>query len=115
MFIIIYGVLGDDEDGELSISGPFYHIREPDFSKAEILARELASTKTKNQIIPWVFEIKEGETISNAMIRVRDGWFAKFKNRTMETYKTIQKDQVNSTCPFVDVKKDNFLAHYLDD
>lgn len=113
MFIIIYGVLGDNDDGSLSIDGPFFYRSESDFSEAEILARELASSKTKNQYIPWVFELKEDETISQAMMRVRDGWFQKFKERTMETYNTIQKDQVNSTCPFHDVHLENFLVHYL--
>lgn len=114
MFIIIYGILGDDDNGDLSISGPFYYARDQGLPEAEIQARKLASTKTKNQIIPWVFELKENETIPQAMIRVRDGWFSKFKSRTMETYQTIQKDQVNSTCPFTDIIKDNFLIHYLD-
>jgi len=113
MFAIIYGILGDDDDGELFIDGPFFHKCHSDFSEAEILARELASAKTKNQIIPWVFEMKEGETIPQAMQRVRDGWFNKFKKRTMETYKTIQKDQTTSSCPFVDVSIDRFLVNYL--
>jgi hypothetical protein len=113
MFIIIYGVLGDDDDGSLSIDGPFFYRSEPDFNEAEILARELASTKSKNQYIPWVFELKEGETIPEALMGVRDGWFQKFKQRTMETYNTIQKDQVNSTCPFNDISIKSFLAYNL--
>lgn len=113
MFMIVYGILGDDDDGELFINGPYFHMCEADFDKAEILARELASTKTKNQIIPWVFELKENETIYLGMERIRSGWFQKFKVRTMETYQTIQKDQINSTCPFNDVYIKNFLAHYL--
>jgi len=113
MFVIVYGILGDDDSGDLSINGPFFHAHESDFPTAEILARDLANTKTKNQIIPWVFELRDKETIAEAMIRVEDGWYKKFKARTMETYNTIQKDHVNSTCPFVDVVPDNFLTYYL--
>ena len=109
MFVIIYGVLGEDDNDELFIDGPFYYSSDVDHDKAEILARELAGTKTKNQIIPWVFETEENELIPDLMIRVQDGWFSKFKRRTMETYQTIQKDQENATCPFVDVEFDKFL------
>jgi len=113
MYIIIYGILGDDDDNNLSIEGPFFHASSNDFTNSEILARELASTKTKNQIIPWVFELRDKETISQAMERVDNSWFQKFKNRTLETYKTIQKDQMNSTCPFSEVTLNKFLTHYL--
>jgi len=113
MFIIVYGVLSDDgDDDKLLISGPFFHISESDFAEAEILARKLADQKTKNQIIPWVIELKENESVSDAMIRIEGGWFKKFKSRTMETHSTIQKDFVNSTCPFVDVEFDK-CAKYL--
>ena len=36
MFVIIYGILGDDECGELFIDGPYFHSCECDFDKAEI-------------------------------------------------------------------------------
>jgi len=113
MFAIVYGILGDDDNGELFIDGPYFHQSESNFDRAEILARELASTKTKNQIIPWVFELKKDETVPQAMIRIQDGWFQKFKVRTMETYQTIQKDQFNATCPFNEVCFDNFMTYYL--
>lgn len=109
MFIIVYGILGEDDNDELFIDGPYFHQSEQNFDKAEILARELASSKTKNQIMPWVFELNENETIPSAMIRIEDGWFKKFKNRTMETYQTIQKDQINATCPFNDINFQKFI------
>jgi len=86
---------------------------EQNFDKAEILARELGSAKAKNQVIPWVFELKENETIPMAMIRIQDGLFQKFKNRTMETYQTIQKDQFNATCPFNEVDFEKFLEEVM--
>lgn len=103
MFAVLYGILGDNDDGSLFIDGPYFHRCDNDFETTETMARELAGTKTKNQIMPWVFELEKDETIAGAIIRVRDGWFQKFKNRTMETYQTIQKDQMSSTCPFLDV------------
>lgn len=112
MYIIVYGVL-DDDDNDLSIDGPFFYMSEQNFERAEILAKELANTKSKNQCIPWVFKLKENETIMDAMIRFRDGWFRKFKTRTKETHNTIQKDQNNFTCPFNDVNTDKLLARYL--
>jgi hypothetical protein len=113
MFAIIYGILGEDKSDNLFIDGPFFYKSHHDHDTAEILARELAATKTKNQIIPWVFESEsEDELIPDLMIRVRDGWFNRFKQRTMETYQTIQKDQENATCPFVDVEFTKF-SHNL--
>lgn len=114
MHLIIYGILGDDDDGNLFIEGPFFHNCDHELSAAEIQAKELANTKTKNQIIPWVFEAEAGETISQIMSRVQAGWFQRFKERTMETYQTVQKDQTNSTCPFVDVHLENFLKVLTD-
>lgn len=111
MFAIIYGIIKEDE--ELTIDGPFYHKCDPDFDRSEILAKELAKSKTKHQIIPWVIELNEGETIPEAMIRVEDGWYKKFKKRTLQTYSTIQKDQFNSSCPFCDVDVDDFKKIYL--
>jgi len=110
MFAVIYGVLGDDDSGNLSIDGPFFHKCDNDLVAAEIQAKELANVKTKNQIIPWVFKIEEGESIADAMARIKIGWFQRFKNRTMETFKTVQKDQTNSTCPFVDLDIDRFIS-----
>ena len=112
MHIIIYGTL-DDNDDNLSIDGPFFYMSERDFARAEILARELANSKSKNQCIPWVFELRENETVAQAMVRFRNGWFKKFKARTMETHKTIQKDQSSSTCPFSDVDVEKLLTQYL--
>ena len=109
MYLVIYGVLGDDDDGRLFIEGPFFHKSENELSAAEIQAKELANTKTKNQIIPWVFETETGETIAQTMLRVKMGWFQRFKDRTMETYQTVQKDQTNSTCPFIDIQLENFM------
>lgn len=109
MFAIIYGILGENKD-ELFIDGPFFHQSHYDHNAIEILARELATTKTKNQIIPWVFETKDNELIPDLMIRIRDGWFDKFKQRTVKTYETIRKDQQNANCPFVDIKFEKFLG-----
>lgn len=113
MFAVIYGILGDDSDGELFIDGPFYYACHEEFPKAEILARELASTKTKNQIIPWVFEVRKNETIAHLMERTRDGWYKRFKSKTIETFRTMQKDQTNSTCPFNDICINQYLENYL--
>lgn len=112
MYVIIYGVL-KEADGELSIDGPIYHGYNENLDDAEIQARELANTKTKNQIIPWTFELQDNETIPELMMRVQSGWFQRFRSRTMETYETIQRDQEKSTCPFVDVSIEKFVKNHV--
>lgn len=113
MFLVVYGVLGEYANGDLFIDGPFFHACDSDHDNAEILAKELGATKTKNQIMPWVFDLKDGESIGDAMIRIEKTWFTRFKQRTMETAKTIQRDIDISTCPFSEINLGQFLNNYL--
>jgi hypothetical protein len=111
MHAIIYGILGEGDNGEIFIDGPYFHDCCENESDAEIQAKELAASKTKNQIMPWVFEINQGERIPDVMVRVRDGWFSRFKDRTMETHRTITRDHETSTCPFANVDVEKFIQH----
>ena len=102
MYAIVYGVIGDNDNGEPFVDGPFFHMCCADFDEAENHAKELGSSKTKNQAIPWIIETQKDEVMGITMARARDSWFKRFRLKTLETAQTIQRDQDTSTCPFAD-------------
>lgn len=109
MFIIIYCVIGEDKNGDLHVSGPYFYEYGDNFEDLEHKAKILSSQKSKNQIIPWIFKLEDSETISDAMIRIKDTWFKKFKCKIIETHQTVQRNQINISCPFINIKLDDVL------
>lgn len=111
MHVILYGVI-EETDDVLSIEGPFFHLCESNLKEAEKSARKLSSESKSKQYIPWIFKLEENERIPELIIRIRDGWFNRFKNETSRTHEIITKDLISSTCPFIDVDLNELLISH---
>lgn len=108
-YMVIYGVISDKH--RLKIDGPYFHCSSDDKESAENDARELANSKTKDVIIPWVIEF-DGN-IPNAMEKAANTWFSRFRNRTLENAKMLNRYQEKALCPFRDVDITDLARSYI--
>jgi len=112
MFLVCYSVISELQE-ELSIDGPFFHCVAESESDSEIHAKNLTNTKTKDAIIPRVFRMEDGELIGSIMRKARDHWFKKWKDRTLDTSKTMKRDFDNALCPFDEVNLDKIVKEFI--
>ncbi|MBD3407290.1 MAG: hypothetical protein GF411_14325 [Candidatus Lokiarchaeota archaeon] len=109
MHIVLYTSISE-KNNQLEIKGPYFYGCHEDKRHAEKLAREITNNKTKDVIMTRIFQ---DHTVPNVMFRAKDTWFPKFKERTIETSKIINRDQNLSLCPFKDINLDKLVNNYI--
>ena len=106
MFVIIYVIITEEKNGEVGIDGPFYCNYADTKDGADVIAREVANSKSKDVIIPRVIRRQPGESIPEVMKKAKTVWFPKFRNRTISTCEIMKREQDVALCPFQKVDMD---------
>lgn len=108
-YITIYAVISNIDD-DVQIHGPFFGGVFAGHNDAKQKAKELANTKTKDVILPWVFSL-EGN-IAHIMQQARETWFHTFRTRALDSAQILQRDYETGSCPFQDVNVEEVIDFY---
>lgn len=109
-FIVIYAIISNIDD-DIKIQGPLFGGIYLDDIQAKEQARVLANAKTKEVIIPWVFELRS--SIPDMMSKARDTWFYRFRMRVLDSAQTLRRDNTVNSCPFSDINIPETIKYYI--
>ena len=112
MHIVIYSIIVEDGNN-IDITGPYFYGAHHNQQHAEALAKEVTNSRSKDVIISRIMARQGSETVPDIMMRARDTWFPKFRERTMNTVHVINRDVDAALCPFQEIKLREVVAAVL--